>query len=60
MEGSIQKLFSMSLMIVLGMVATHPKTWRVKVAKIQYSILKECAHGSSLGKLPLLRSSSAQ
>ena len=60
MEGSIQKLFSLSFAIVLGMVATHPKTWRVELAKIQYSILKECAHGSNLGKLPLLRTSSVR
>lgn len=41
MEGLIQKCMGIALTTVLGLWLAHPATWRVELAKFQYSILKE-------------------
>ena len=49
MEGLIEKLMPIAFSVVMGLVATHPRTWRVELAKLQYSILKEATRTDNWG-----------
>ena len=51
METLIGKLMPITMTVVLGMAVTHPSTWRVEIAKLQYSILKEAIKTDNWGDL---------
>jgi len=49
MAALIDKLFPIALATVIGLYLQHPKTWRVELAKLQHSILKETARTTNWG-----------
>ena len=54
MEGLIGKLVPIAVSVVMGLVVTHPRTWRVELAKLQYSMLKEAIRTIILsGEIPM-------
>ena len=49
MEGLIGKLMPIAFSVVMGLMVTHPRTCRVELAKLQYSILKEVTRTDNWG-----------
>ena len=49
METLIGKLMPIAITVVMGLMVTHPRTWRVELAKLQYSILKEAIRTDNWG-----------
>jgi hypothetical protein len=49
MEGLIGKLVPIAFSVVMGLVVTYPRTWRVELAKLQYSILREATRTDNWG-----------
>ena len=49
MSALIDKLFPIALTTVVGLYLQHPKTWRVELAKLQHSILKEVVRTDNWG-----------
>ena len=49
MTALIDKLFPIAFAIVVGLYIQHPKTWRVELAKLQHSILKEAIRTDNWG-----------
>ncbi len=49
MEGLVNKLMSISVVVVLGLMLQYPKTWKVELAKLQYKILKDVGKTSNWG-----------
>lgn len=45
----IEKLMPIAFSVVMGLVVTHPRTWRVELAKLQYSILREAIRTDNWG-----------
>lgn len=41
MADLVDKLFKISFAFVVGLAVTHPRTWRVELAKVEYRMLKE-------------------
>jgi hypothetical protein len=39
----IEKIIALASAIFVGIVATHPLTWRAEVRKLEYSMFKEVA-----------------
>ena len=53
MAKLIESLIPVAVSVVVGLVITHPLTWRAELAKRQYSILKEITRTNNWGS-PLL------
>ena len=49
MRGVIGAAFPIALAVVMGLYAQRPKTWRVELAQLQYSILKEVRRTDNWG-----------
>jgi hypothetical protein len=49
MESVIEKLLPIAFAVVMGPYIQHPKTWRVELAKLEYSILKEATRTDNWG-----------
>jgi hypothetical protein len=49
METIIEKLFPIAMVVVIGLYIQHPKTWRVELLKLEYSILKEVRRTDNWG-----------
>jgi hypothetical protein len=49
MASLVEKLFPIALATVMGLFVQHPKTWRVELAKLEYSILKEVRRTDNWG-----------
>jgi hypothetical protein len=45
----VDKFVSLATAIVLGTMIAHPFDWRVRLLKVQYSILREVSDTRSLG-----------
>lgn len=51
MEGLMGKLVPIAMSVVMGLVLTYPRTWRVELAKLQYSILREATRTDNWGSV---------
>jgi hypothetical protein len=51
MESLIGKLMTIAFAAVMGLVVAHPRTWRVELAKLQYSMLRESIRTDNWGDL---------
>ncbi|MCC7440554.1 MAG: hypothetical protein IT285_02910 [Bdellovibrionales bacterium] len=49
MASLVDKLFPIALATVMGLWIQHPKTWRIELAKLEYSILKEVRRTDNWG-----------
>ncbi len=49
MEGLIGKQMPISVSVFMGLILSHPYTWRMELAKFQYSILKEATRVDNWG-----------
>ena len=49
MRRIIEAAFPIALAYVVGLYLQHPKTWRIELAKVQYSILKEVRRTDNWG-----------
>lgn len=49
MTALIDKLFPIALATVVGLYLQNPKTWRIELAKLQHSILKEAIRTDNWG-----------
>lgn len=57
MEALIDKLMKVSLLIVFGLMMTHPFTWRMELIKLEHSMLREAIRTDNWGRLPVLENS---
>jgi hypothetical protein len=51
----IEKIIALASVIVAGIMATHPFTWRTELRKLEYSMLKEVSDTRSWGNPSLFQ-----
>ena len=54
MENIVDKLMPFSIAFVLGLIATHPLTWRQELALLEYRMMKDSLGTRSWGRLPIV------
>lgn len=60
MENLAEKLMPLAMAAVISLYIQHPLTWRIELAKLQYSILKEVSGTRSWGNPSIFRHVSAK
>jgi len=55
MDAFLNKAMAISVAVVFGLYVSHPLTWRVELAKLQYRILRDVSKTSNWGNPSLSR-----